>query len=120
MNWKYVFGELVIVVVGILLAVQVDRLVQRRGEAATLREHLDNLVADLQADSATLTEAIEYELAAPLFVTRWETFAADEELLSQLRTISAGNFSMTPYFSLVADEARKLWSEAILAARRTN
>jgi hypothetical protein len=53
-NWRYGLGELAIVVVGILLAVQIDRWNTGREQATTAQSYLDRLAQDLQADTSIL------------------------------------------------------------------
>lgn len=54
LSWKYALGELFIVFVGILSAVQVDRWNEHRGEEAALHVYLDRILVDLDADESFL------------------------------------------------------------------
>lgn len=53
-NWRSVAGDLVIVVVGILIAVQIDRWDTRRHDAVMVASYLDRLSADLEANETIL------------------------------------------------------------------
>lgn len=53
-NWKYAVGELLIVVVGILVAVQIDGWNTDRERAAIAQTYLDRFLQDLQADTEIL------------------------------------------------------------------
>jgi hypothetical protein len=53
-RWGPALGELLIVFVGILAAVQVDRLNESRKERAVLQDYLDRIIIDLDADAAFL------------------------------------------------------------------
>lgn len=54
LNWKYAVGELLIVVVGILIAVQIDRWNSGIERAEVADAYLGRLVEDLQADTEIL------------------------------------------------------------------
>jgi len=53
-SWKYAFGELLVVFVGILSAVQVDRWIEHRREQAILQDYLTRIIVDLESDAETL------------------------------------------------------------------
>lgn len=59
-NWRYAFAEFAIVVVGILLAVQIDRWNAGRQQAEVAQGYLDRLVRDLQADVRLLHANAEW------------------------------------------------------------
>lgn len=50
MNWKYAVGEITLIVVGILIAVQINNWNQERSESATLYTLMENLKNDLQTN----------------------------------------------------------------------
>jgi hypothetical protein len=54
LNWKYAIGELLIVVVGILLAVQIDRWNSALERSEVADAYLGRLAEDLQADTEIL------------------------------------------------------------------
>ncbi len=55
LNWRYVLGELAIVVTGILIAFGVNNWGQARQERAREQQYLLGLVSDLQRDSTELS-----------------------------------------------------------------
>lgn len=50
LNWRFLLGEFVVVVVGVLLALWVDQLREGRAHAAMEVEYLESLLVDLEAD----------------------------------------------------------------------
>lgn len=54
LSWSRVLGELLIVVVGVLIAVQLDRWVAGRQDAARAQEYMVRLASDLSANEAML------------------------------------------------------------------
>lgn len=53
-SWKQALGELLIVFVGILSAVQVDRWIEHQREQAILQDYLTRIIVDLESDAETL------------------------------------------------------------------
>ena len=58
-NWRYAMGELLIVVFGILIAIQADRWNASRLERAALSGYYGRIVQDLEADEAMLDRYAE-------------------------------------------------------------
>lgn len=56
LEWRKGFGELVIIVVGVLIALYADRWNERRVEAELEADYIEALQQDLQADTAALTQ----------------------------------------------------------------
>lgn len=56
LNWPLLFGEFVVIVVGVLMAFWVDELREARYNAALEIEYLESLVTDLEADLAQYDE----------------------------------------------------------------
>jgi hypothetical protein len=52
LNWRLLFGEFVVIVVGVLMALWVDEIRQARVEADMEVEYLESLLTDLDADLA--------------------------------------------------------------------
>ena len=50
---KYAIGETILIVVGILIALQIDNWNENRKEKADVKTHLQNLIADLKSDIIT-------------------------------------------------------------------
>jgi hypothetical protein len=58
LNWRYAVAELVIVAAGVLIALAADGWSQRRADRVLERRYLDDLLVDLQSDTAQLRTAI--------------------------------------------------------------
>ena len=57
LNWRLLFGEFVVIVVGVLMALWVDQLREARVNAGLEIEYLESLLTDLEADLAQFDEA---------------------------------------------------------------
>ena len=57
LNWRFLLGEFVVIVVGVLMALWVDELRDARDAAALEIEYLGSFVTDLEADLAQFDEA---------------------------------------------------------------
>lgn len=57
LNWRFLVGEFVVIVVGVLMALWVDELREARSNAELEVEYLQSLVTDLEADLAQFDEA---------------------------------------------------------------
>ncbi|MDX1406415.1 MAG: hypothetical protein R3192_17925 [Woeseiaceae bacterium] len=55
-NWRFLLGEFVVIVVGVLMALWVDELREARSNAELEVEYLESLVTDLHADLAQFDE----------------------------------------------------------------
>lgn len=56
----YAIGEIFLVVIGILIAVQINTLATNRNNQQLKNEYLNNLISDLQQDSLALQEDLEF------------------------------------------------------------
>jgi len=59
-NWRFLLGEFVVIVVGVLMALWVDELREARNDAALEVEYLESFVTDLEADLAQFDLAEEW------------------------------------------------------------
>lgn len=59
-NWKYTFGELLIVIVGILIAFGLNNWAQGKLEARKQTVYLKSLSADLTADLEVLSDNLVF------------------------------------------------------------
>ena len=59
-NWRYAVGEFLIVVIGILVAFQLDSWKEERDEAKLVNEYLTDIKVGLQSDSTYYNKALEY------------------------------------------------------------
>lgn len=65
---KYALGEIVLVVVGILIAVSLNNWNERRKDANALQQVFATVKADLEQDQEEIAQALAfYELRAPVF-----------------------------------------------------
>jgi hypothetical protein len=75
-NWRFLLGEFVVIVVGVLVALWVDQLREARAEAALEVEYLESFVLDLDADLAQFDEAEKWmrrsEAAAAIVLALYE------------------------------------------------
>lgn len=102
-NWFTVVIELVIVVAGILIAVEIDEWNNRRKNAATERAYLERLVSDLENDvvqfdqiAATATR----RLAMANLLIKAVTEPLDDDKLAHLARATRGaGFSSRPIFT---------------------
>lgn len=78
LNWRYAIGELLIVFVGIMSAVQVDRWNTGRLDRAASDAYLDRIAVDLEADLAFLGEIGEASRAQSESVDRFLLFLGGE------------------------------------------
>lgn len=58
-NWRYVFGELFIVIVGITIAFNLNRCSQKSEDKKLKQQYLANLVIDLEQDKKVLQQNIK-------------------------------------------------------------
>lgn len=56
LNWRFLLGEFVVIVVGVLMALWVDQLREARVNAQLEVEYLESLVIDLESDLAQFDE----------------------------------------------------------------
>ena len=56
LNWRFLLGEFVVIVVGVLMALWVDQLREARANAELEIEYLKSLVTDIDADLAQFDE----------------------------------------------------------------
>ena len=57
LDWRRLFGEFVVIVVGVLVALWVDQLREARVNAGLEIEYLESLVTDLESDLSQFDEA---------------------------------------------------------------
>ena len=58
-DWFSVAAEILVVIVGLMLAFQIDRWWEQRGENVQEREYVARLIADVQSDIPVINSAIE-------------------------------------------------------------
>ena len=59
-NWRYAIGEFLIVVIGILVAFQLDAWKEDKDEAALVNEYLTDIKAGLKSDSSFYQNTLQY------------------------------------------------------------
>ena len=57
---KYAFGEIVLVIVGILIALQINNWNENRINSIKIKNYLTEIVKDLEADTTSLKHSIKY------------------------------------------------------------
>ena len=60
LNWKYALGEFAIVVLGVLSALWVENWNSERQDRALEMEYLESMVAELELDSASIVDAMQF------------------------------------------------------------
>ncbi len=60
-DWSTVFVEILVVIVGLMLAFQLDRWWEQRGDSAQEAQYIERLIADIQADIKELEFAVELQ-----------------------------------------------------------
>ena len=59
-NWRYAIGEFLIVVIGILVAFQLDAWKEDRDEAKLVNEYLTDIKVGLESDKNYYNRALDY------------------------------------------------------------
>ena len=73
--FKYAIGEIILVVIGILIALQINNWNESRKENAELRQYKHRLIKQFQKDSTALWSSNEgYKYMTPIFRTLDSTF----------------------------------------------
>ena len=58
--FKYAIGEIILVVIGILIALQINNWNEKRKDLNKLTNILQNIAADMREDALTIKETVEY------------------------------------------------------------
>lgn len=90
LNWRYAIGELLIVFVGIMSAVQVDRWNTGRMERAAGQAYLDRVALDLNADLTFLAEIEESSRLQSAAVDRFLLFMNENTAVPSDSMLAAG------------------------------
>ena len=57
---KYAIGEILLVVIGILIALQINNWNENRKQKATTKEYIENIKADITEDLVVLEDILKY------------------------------------------------------------
>ena len=71
-NWRYAIGEFLIVVIGILVAFQLDAWKENRDESMLVKEYLTDIRVGLVTDSAFYQNALGYfdDISSEIDITK--------------------------------------------------
>lgn len=100
-NWSALLSELVIVVVGIFLAIQVDSWWQERGDVKQEQEYIARLTQDVEKDVVSIRFSIslaEYRLSLAdlLILVATDPLVAREQPVDFMTAIHQSSFTHTP------------------------
>ena len=79
-DWFTVFVEILVVIVGLMLAFQLDRWWEQRGDRAQEAQYVARLIVDVQADIESLEYALELQSLRLDLATLLMDVVADPEL----------------------------------------
>lgn len=82
-DWFTVFVEILVVIVGLILAFQVDRWWEQRGDRALEAQYIERLIADIEADIEALQFAFDVQTVRLQMAELLMTVAADPEEASR-------------------------------------
>lgn len=99
-NWRFLLGEFVVIVLGVLVALWVDQLREARVNAELEVEYLESLSADLDADLAQFDEAQAWmrrsETAAATVLALYGGSPPDGNLADQVAAVETAGWQMAP------------------------
>lgn len=102
-NWRFLLGEFVVIVLGVLIALWVDQLREARVNADLEVEYLESLVADLDADLAQFDEAEEWmrrsEAAAATVLALYEGTPPTDNVADLITAVETAGWQMFPSVS---------------------
>lgn len=100
LNWRFLAGEFVVIVVGVLLALWVDELREAHNNAKLEVEYLDSLLTDLEADLASFdtTEAWmrRQEAAAATVLALYAGSPPTEDMVALVRAVETAGWQYIP------------------------
>jgi hypothetical protein len=102
-NWRFLIGEFVVIVLGVLIALWVDQLREARVNANLEVEYLESLVADIDADLAQFDEAEAWmrrsETAAATVLALYEGAPPTENVADLVAAVETAGWQMFPSIS---------------------
>jgi hypothetical protein len=100
LNWRFLLGEFVVIVVGVLMALWVDQLREARVNAELEIEYVESLVTDLDADLAqfdtTETWMRRQEAAAVTVLALYEGSPPTEDLADLVAAVETAGWQYSP------------------------
>jgi len=100
LNWRLLFGEFVVIVVGVLIALWVDELREARVNAELEVEYLKSLVVDLDADLAQFDETEAWmrrsEAAAATVLALYEGSRPTENVADLVAAVETAGWQSWP------------------------
>jgi hypothetical protein len=96
-DWFTVFVEILVVIVGLMLAFQLDRWWEQRGESAQEAQYIERLAADIEADIEQLEYAVELQTIRLEMAELLMAVVADPEEASRRPVEFLGGVSQSSY-----------------------
>lgn len=100
LNWRLLFGEFVVIVVGVLMALWVDQLREARVNADLEVEYLESLVIDLDTDLAQFDSAEAWmrrsEAAAATVLALYEGSPPTENVAELTAAVETAGWQFVP------------------------
>jgi hypothetical protein len=100
LNWRFLLGEFVVIVVGVLMALWVDQLREARGNAELEIEYLASLLTDLDADLAQFDTTEVWmrrqESAAATVLALYEGSPPTEDVVDLVAAVETAGWQYSP------------------------
>lgn len=100
LNWRFLLGEFVVIVVGILIALWVDQLREAHVNAGLQVEYLESIVTDLDADLAQFDETEAWmrrgEAAAATVLALYEGSPPTENVADLVAAVETAGWQYFP------------------------
>lgn len=100
LNWRFLLGEFVVIVVGILIALWVDQLREAHVNAGLQLEYLESIVTDLDADLAQFDETEGWmrrgEAAAATVLALYEGSPPTENVADLVAAVETAGWQYFP------------------------
>lgn len=100
LNWRFLLGEFVVIVVGVLVALWVDQLREARDDAELEVEYLKSFVIDLDADLAQFDETEAWmrrsEAAAATVLALYEGSPPSENVADLVEAVETAGWQYWP------------------------
>jgi len=100
LNWRFLLGEFVVIVVGVLMALWVDELREARDNAELEVEYLQSFVIDLEADLAQFDETEAWmrrsEAAAATVLALYEGLSPTDNVADLVMAVETAGWQAWP------------------------
>ena len=100
-DWFAVFVEILVVIVGLMLAFQLDRWWEQRGDSTKEAQYIERLIADIEVDVENLEfaldlQTIRFEMAELLMAVVEDPEAASRRPVEFLGAVLQSSYLYTP------------------------